>query len=464
MPVEIPPRQSSLMNPKDWSNIPRRFRSGLAARPAAQNFAWLLADRGVRLAVGIIVTSWAARYFGLANFGLLNYAMALVAIFAAIIPLGMDALVVRDIIRDESAAGDLIGTVMGFRGVTACVCAILSIVAAILLRPGEKLLVWIVSIIAVGYIAQTLESGELLFQARIQMRRLVVPRLALFLVMNGLKIALIMAGLRLFWFAILTGLEMVVSGLLTYVFVRRALGPVNRLCFEFQRGWELFRDAWPLAVAGLAVILYMKIGMIIVGSLLGNAALGIYAAAIRVPESMTFISIVLASSLLPGLIKNRELGAKHYDAALLRYFRINVLIAYGVCLPLSFGAPWIIRVLFHNAYAAAAPVMMIYVWSLVFVFLGVARGQHLLNERLTGMALLFSLAGLGVNLVCNFLFIPIFGVMGAAIATVASYSVSALFSSFFVPSTRQLARLQCLALISPWLILRRNAAQRVQPQ
>jgi len=239
--------------------------------------------------------------------------------------------------------------------------------------------------------------------------------------------------------------------LLTYVFVRRGLGPEKPLRCDFARGLHLLRDSWPLAISGLVIIVYMKIGMIIIGSLLGNAALGIYAAAIRVPESGNFIPMVLAASLLPGLLKNRERGAKAYNAALLRNFRIFSLIAYAVCLPLSFGARWIIHLLFHNAYAAAAPVMMVYVWSLVFIFLGVARGAYLMNERLTRLALLFSLVGLVVNILCNFLFIPRFGVMGAAIATVASQLGSAFLVSFLVPATRQIACLQGLALLSPWL-------------
>jgi PST family polysaccharide transporter len=452
------------MPSRNWLGISGRIRSEWAARPSAQNFAWLIADRGVRLVVGILVGSWAARYLGVANFGLLNYAMALVAIFASVIPLGMDALVVREIIRDESASGHWIGTVMGFRALIASGCAALSVVAISVLRPGDKLALAVVSVFAAGTIVQTLESGELLFEARIQMRRLVVPRLGLFFLMNALKIGLIMAGLSLFWFAALFALEISFSGLLTFLFVRRALGSDKPLRFDFARGLYLLRDSWPLAVSGLAVVIYMKIGLIIIGGLLGNAALGIYAAAIRMPEAANFIPTVLAASLLPGLLKNRELGPALYNFALLRNFRAFVLIAYAVCLPLSLGAHWIIRILFHNAYAASAPVMMVYAWSLLFVFLGVARGAYLMNERFTRLSLLFSLAGLVVNLVCNFLFIPRFGVMGAALATVLSYSVSALVSSFFVPSLRTLARLQCLALVTPWMVLRRDSGPRPQSQ
>jgi PST family polysaccharide transporter len=96
--------------------------------------------------------------------------------------------------------------------------------------------------------------------------------------------------------------------------------------------------------------------------------------------------------------------------------------------------------------------MMIYVWSLLFIFLGVARTQYLLNERFTRLSLLFSSLGLVINLTFNFLLIPWFGIIGAALATVISQAGSAFLASFFVPATRRLARLQAIALFTPWKI------------
>jgi len=452
--ADAPARRSPIAG---WQQIPRRLFVELAARPSAQNFAWLLADRGGRLVVAIVVGSWSARYLGAGNFGLLNYAMALVAIIGSAIPLGMDALVVREIIRNETRAGQWIGTVMGFRAATACICAVLSLAAVMLLRPGENSLTAIVAMFALGTVVQTLESGELLYEARIQMRYLVVPRLALFLGMNVLKVGLILAGMTVFWFSVLFALEMSFSGLLTYVFVRRSLGPHKPLRFDLAIGLHLLRDSWPLAVSGLAVMVYMRVGVLVIGGMLGNVAVGVYAAAIRVPEAANFVPMVLASSLLPGLLKTRELGPEAYNAALLRNFRIFVLIAYAICVPLSMGAPWIIHLLYHEVYAAAGPVMMVYVWSLLFIFLGVARGSYLLNERFTKLALFFTLTGLGASLTANFLLIPRFGIMGAAFASVLSQGLSAFLLSFIFPSLRTMGRLQLIALCSPWLVLRRRA-------
>src|SRR5450759_3998207 len=96
-----------------------RGMAGIGARVAshggAHNFAWLVADRGLRLVVSLVIGSWVIRYLGATQFGLFAYASAWIAIVGGISSLGMDALVVRDIIKRPEQAGMLIGTTIGFR-------------------------------------------------------------------------------------------------------------------------------------------------------------------------------------------------------------------------------------------------------------------------------------------------------------------------------------------------------------
>lgn len=270
--------------------------------------------------------------------------------------------------------------------------------------------------------------------------------------MSALKIAAVLRGAGVVWFSLLTALEQVVSGGLTWGIVRRSLGPGNRLAFRAALGWKVLRQCWPLALSALSVILYLKVSQLVLSGLMGDAALGIYAAAIRIPEAASFLPMVLASSLLPSLLRSRAAGPGTYGVALQRFFRINTLLALSICLPVSLAAPWLIRLLYGPSYGEAGPVLAVYVWSLLFVFLGVARGQHLLNELLTHLPLWFSGFGLAVNLLGCLLLIPRFGAMGAAVATVVSSFVSAFLSSFIHPKTRTVGRQQWLAMLTPWRI------------
>ncbi len=440
-----------------------RKLNALVANRAAGNFAWLIADRGIRLVLAVFVSGWTARYLGPQNFGLLNYALSLSFIFASLAPLGLEGVAVRDIIWNRSNAGSVIGTSIALRSLCALSGAIASVVIVTWLRPGDKTAIQLVAILGVGMVGQSLEYGELLFRADTRMSLLVLPRLGLFFCLNVIKVILVLRGLSVMWFAALTAFEMTSSGALTVVLLRRYAGNSLRLTFEWPRSLTLIKDCWPLALAGVSVIVYMKSGQLLIGSLLGDRALGFYSAAIRVPESAYFIPMILDSSLLPGMLARMKESRAAYDASILRYMRASVCVALAICIPLTFGAPLIVRILYSKQYAASASVMSVYSWCLPFIFLGVARAQCLLNERKNRMTLILSVIALLSNLILSFALIPSLGIMGAAISTVASQAIASVISSWIIPETRKLGRLQLLALVTPWRLLHTYQVAPTQP-
>ncbi len=431
-----------------------RVMAGIGARVAshsgAHNFAWLVADRGLRLVGSLVIGSWVIRYLGATQFGLFAYASAWIAIVAGVSSLGMDALVVRDIIKRPEQAGMLIGTTIGFRLLTSLFGSLIVLGLVCTIR-SDQLLVWgLVALLGVGAVVQALDSGELWYQSRIQMWRLVLPRLVLFLVINALKVIMILHGAGLVAFVGVSAVEWMASGLLTFAFVRWGKTGLGRLTINLERGWQLLGECWPLALSGLMVILYMKISQLMLAGLLNDTALGVYSAAIRIPEVVNFVPIVLASSLLPSLLRHRDQGPAVDRAARLRFYRLNVLISIAVCLPLSIGSPWIVRLLYGHKFQEAVPIMAVYAWTLPFVFLGVARSQCLLNERQTKCFIIFTFYGLIVNVGMNLLMIPRFGPLGAAWAAILAYAVAALGSSFLLATTRKTGQEQLLALVTPW--------------
>jgi PST family polysaccharide transporter len=222
------------------------------------------------------------------------------------------------------------------------------------------------------------------------------------------------------------------------------------LSFDRSRSAILLKHCWPLALAGVSVIIYMKSGQLLIGGMLGDRALGFYSAAIKVPESAYFIPMVLDSSLLPGMLTRMKEGRAVYEESIRRYMRASVCVALLICIPITLGAHIITRILYSRQYAESASVMAVYSWSLPFIFLGVARAQYLLNEKKNSLTLFFSILGLISNLALNFVLIPVWGIMGAAIATVASQAFSTFIASWFLPATRTVARHQLVAFFSPW--------------
>ena len=75
-----------------------------------RNTSWLFAEKILRMFVGLFVGIWVARYLGPEQFGLFSYAQSFVGLFTAIATLGLDGIVIRELVKDESRRDELIGT------------------------------------------------------------------------------------------------------------------------------------------------------------------------------------------------------------------------------------------------------------------------------------------------------------------------------------------------------------------
>jgi polysaccharide transporter, PST family len=432
--------------------VRQSFLNRLMTHPGVRNFAWLACDKVARVGVSIFVVSWTARHLGIAEFGLLSYVTVWVAIVSNVAALGMDALVVRDFIHRPAESNQLLGTVLLFRGTACAIFAVLAALACLFLRADEPRAAWFVAILALGAVFQSLEAGELYFQARLQMRLLVLPRLALFLGINILKLILISRGAGISAFVVITAIEFAAGGLLTFGLVRWSREGLGTLTISGAKGWQLLQECYPLALSGLVVVLYTRITSLLISGLLDDAALGVYTAATRITEATYFVAGILASSLLPSLLRQRDLGDAAYRAARLRFFRINAALAFLVIVPLSLAAPWLMGALYGSNYAEAALVLRVHAWTILFAFLGVARGQHFLNERQTGWALRFSVWGLILNVLLCATLIPRYRLHGAAWSVVIAYAVSAVGTSFLHSGARSVGREQVWAILTPWKI------------
>ena len=67
-----------------------------------KNTSWLFAEKILRMVVGLFVGIWVARYLDPEQFGLFSYAQSFVGLFTAFATLGLDGIVVRELVKDES--------------------------------------------------------------------------------------------------------------------------------------------------------------------------------------------------------------------------------------------------------------------------------------------------------------------------------------------------------------------------
>src|SRR3990167_8646070 len=122
-----------------------------------KNSSWLLLDNIVRLCGGFVLTVWLARYLGPQQFGVFNYAIAFVALFTYFGTLGLNEIIVRNLIRNPSRRDEVIATAFILRMFGGTIAFGLALALVFFLNPLDKTAHWLVGIIAAGIIFQAFE-------------------------------------------------------------------------------------------------------------------------------------------------------------------------------------------------------------------------------------------------------------------------------------------------------------------
>ena len=385
------------------------------------NTSWLFFERILRIVISFIVIIYVVRYLGPKGFGLYSYVISFMWLFASISTLGLEAITVREIIKRPDKKDEIIGTVFTLRllgGITAAL-----LIAVILLITGEELYTsFLILVASAAFIFQSFSAVEYYFRAIVKAKYNAYALSASVIFSSALKIILILLEAPLIYFIIAFTFEYFVLaiGLITVYKINK-----NKIIdwkYTETISRSLLKDSWPLALSGIVVMIYMKIDQVMIKNMIGEEAVGFYAAAVRLCEAWYFIPVTLCNSIFPAIVNAKNVSEEFYNNRLQKLYDLLAWIAVGIAVPVTFFSDKIIYILFGSEFSPAAPVLTIYIWAGISVFLGVASSQYLINENLTKLSFVRAFVGMIVNVILNLVLIPIYGIVGSAIATLVSYT------------------------------------------
>lgn len=419
------------MNARWVSVLPAFLRKRLSGRENFQriveNTGWLFTDRILRLTIGLFVGVWIARYLGPQRYGLLNYAAALASLFGALATLGLDAVVVRDLVQTPEKRQEILGSAFVMRLGGSLAALTLAGCAALLLRGASDEALLLVLISATGFLFQAFVCIELWFQATMQTKYSILAKTTVFLLVSAVKVALIVLNAPLVAFA-WAGLAETAAGSLALIIAYRARGGgLSQWRARLQTMTRLAREGLPLALSGLLVMIYMRIDQIMLGQMLDDRAVGVYAAATRLAEITYIAPTVIVAAIAPALVQTRQIGEQRFRHRMQQLFDGLAILSYLVALPVSLLATPITSALYGAQFQGVAEILQVQIWALVFVSLNVASGHYLLLEKLNYVILERTFVGAVVNVLLNLVLIPAHGPLGAAWATLISFGTADFF-------------------------------------
>ena len=443
-------------------NLVQKIQQRRGIRDSLSNIGWLSGDRLLRMFGAVVVGMLVARYLGPSQFGLLNYGIAIYGLFNVISNLGLDALVVRDIALDENIEHVILGSSFWLKAVASVVTTIAAIITAKLLEPRNTVLIEIVALLSIASISQALDVIDFFFQAQTKSRYTVVPRNIAFVLASVARVAAVFLHLDLLAFAWIAALEILFGEVGIAISYLRFRIPLPRWNWDHGRAQSLLSESWPLLVSTLMTTIYMRSDQILLGRLASKAAIGQYSAAIRLSEIWYSIPVIICASVMPKLLKSRESNPAIYNARLQRLYESMVLISVILAVITQFLAPLVVRLLYGWQFAPAAGILRVHIWTGVFVFVGCVSGIQFVQEKLTVSTMQRTILGAILNVVLNLLWIPRWGGMGSAVATLVSYSVAAYFADAFDSRTRHIFWMKTQAYLQSWTLLYRLLRQTAQ--
>jgi O-antigen/teichoic acid export membrane protein len=406
----------------------------------------MIAERVLGLGVGLLVSVLLARHLGVAGFGQLQYAISFCGLLGLLTGLGLDAIVVRELVRNPERAGMYLGTTAALKTGAALVVITVLLIAGQLIG-HDRTLQWMTLLVSLALLPQALAVVDFLFQARVAARWSSLAKLAAAVCGAIFVLYCVSVDAPLARFAAQPLVESLVLAAGLLYGARRVFDSLGQWSFDRQLAVRLMQEGWPLAFAMGLVSIYAHTDRIMVRMLLGDESTGLYAAAAKLSEAWYFLPLVIVSSVFPALVRAREKSQEHYHRRLQNLFDLMVWMAVVVAVPVWVWADDILALVFGEGYREAGTVLGVHIWTGVLIFLGVASGRWMILEGMSGAYLARSAVGVAANIVGNWLLIPRVGVVGAAISTLVAQVVVVFAFDAILTRTRPVFLMKCKALV-----------------
>ena len=233
------------------------------------------------------------------------------------------------------------------------------------------------------------------------------------------------AGFTIYYFVYVQAASYALTALLALIIIGRKTS-LKHLRWDWRFGLVVLRQSAPFALLTLLMASYNRLDPILLRSLLGDGAAGVYAGAFRLLDALTMVAYLVSVPLLPVAARL----CKERNGQELR--RVLRLVAYPmligtllVAVVLSLQGEWLMQQLYHERGADCAPVFRVLVFGFVPIGCTYVFGTLLTAAGHLRQLNLFAAITLGLNLGLNLLLIPRLGATGSAWASLAAQTFMA---------------------------------------
>ncbi len=415
------------------------------------NAGWIMFEKFFRMAANFLVVIMVARFLGPDQFGIINYLMAMINILGPITALGMAGVLVRDLVRNPDQQNELLGTSFVLKFLAALISSIGLVIFA-LFYETDPMLIWFTVVFSLSLLFKPFENVKLYYESIVKSKYVALSESLVLIVFSVLKVVFVLLQAELLYFVIIYAAEVAMTSLAKVIFLRK--NEMSLLDWKYRSNLvkPLLTRSLPLIFSSMAAAIYMKVDQIMLRFMVDETAVGVYAVAARMSEIWYFIPIAVITSVFPAMIKLRSKDTARYHRRLQAVFDILFLLAFSLAVVVTFISEPFVNIAFGEEYRASAAILSIHIWAGIFAFMRQGLSRWLINEDYLRFSLYSQGGGAIINVALNFMLIPRYEGIGAAIATISAFFISTYLVCFFTKKTRPIAFIMTKSFTAPFRV------------
>lgn len=397
----------------------------------ARNFAIQVTSRILAIFVGLISVGILTRSLGTTGFGEYTTALTFLHFFAVIVDFGLTLTIVVMISENEADHEKIIGNIFGLRMISGAVVFAMVPLIALFIPWSTN----VKQAIFVGTVAYVLMGGANLLVGVFQ-RYQSMWRAGLAEILNRIALLIFIALFAYFDLGVawMVGATLIANAVWLYATVRLARPFVHiKLLMDFGMWRHVWSRSWPIAISIFFNLLYLKGDILFLSFYRSQAEVGIYGVTYRVVDMLTALPVMFMGILLPLIVNTWSSGNREeFSMHVRRTFDLFMLAAIPIVAGTYVISDRLMLFLAGPGYEASGAILRLLIFAVFGVFLGALYGHLVVALNKQKLMVWGYLLVAVLTLIGYFIFIPTYGMWGAAWMTIASEGLISILTFFVV--------------------------------
>lgn len=399
------------------------------------NATWIVACKTAQSILSFIIGTLTMRYLGPTNYGVVTYAVSVVSFLLPIMQLGLNNTLVKEFIKNPDKEGEILGTALIINIGSSLFTIAGAITFVLIANAGERETIIVCALYSFVLLFQATEMTMYWFQSKLLSKYPSIATLIAYVVVAAYKVYLLVTGKSVIWFALSYVLDFFLISVILLVVYKKLAN--QKLMVNWKIGRQMLSRSKYYIIPSLMVVVFQHTDRIMLKLMIGDAETGLYSAALACTGITGFVFHAIVDSARTVILETKERNPELYEKRVVQLYSVITAFALMQSVCITVFAKPIVYLLYGESYLAAVPILQIAVWYDTFGHYGSVRNVWILAEEKQKYLTRINLGGALANVALNACLIPVWGGIGAAIASIISQFFTNVIMGFVLKPIRR---------------------------